>query len=227
MITVTPIPILSDNYAYFLEADDGTSAIVDPGESSPIIDFLESRNVQPDTVFITHYHGDHVAGLDDILDRYNCRVIGKNHHIESELSFSGDPIKVLDTPGHKRDHVCFYFPESGFVLTGDCLFLMGCGKLLDGTAEEMFQSLQKLSALPDETRVYCGHEYTLANAEFCAHAAPDDARILERLRDIRDLRQNKKATIPGSIGEEKETNVFMKAKSAADFATLRSAKDRF
>lgn len=227
MIAVTLIPILSDNYAYFLEAENGQTAIVDPGESTPIIEALEARGIKPDMILITHYHGDHVAGLDDVLAWHDCRVIGKNHDDVSDFSFGGESIQAIDTPGHKRDHVCFYADKSRFVLSGDVLFAMGCGRLLDGTAEEMFASLQKLSALPDDCRVYCGHEYTLSNAEFCAHVAPDNAAIQKRLRDVKALRANGSPTIPSTLGVEKETNVFLMAKSAADFATLRDLKDRF
>lgn len=227
MINVTLIPILSDNYAYLLEADNGQTAIIDPGEAAPIIAALEERDIKPDMILITHYHGDHVAGLDEMLAWHDCRVMGKNHDNQSAFKFGGEAVQVIKTPGHKSDHVCFHFPESNILLSGDTLFVMGCGRIFDGTAEELYQSLQKLAALPDDTKIYCGHEYTLSNAQFCAHAAPDNDDIQKRLIFIEALREQKEPTIPSTIGLEKKTNLFMMAKSAAEFATLRKSKDQF
>lgn len=227
MITVTLIPILSDNYAFLLEADNGETAIVDPGEAAPIIQRLEAHDIKPDMVLITHYHGDHVHGLPEILKWHDCRVIGKKHDDVDAFIMGGEAVEVIQTPGHKSDHVCFHFPQSGILLSGDTLFAMGCGRVLDGTAEELYASLQKLKALPDETSVYCGHEYTLSNAKFCAHIAPDNSIIKERLGEIESLRANETPTIPTTIAAEKETNVFLMTKSAAEFATLRKSKDNF
>jgi len=227
MIKVTLIPILSDNYAYLLEADNGQTAIVDPGEAAPIIVALEERSIKPDMILITHYHGDHIAGLDEMLAWHGCRVMGKNHDNKSAFDFGDEAVQVIDTPGHKSDHVCFHFPESHILFSGDTLFVMGCGRVFDGTAEELFRSLQALAALPDETRVYCGHEYTLSNAEFGAHVAPNNEDIQKRLGEVRDLRASDTPTIPSTIALEKTTNVFLMAKSAAEFATLRKLKDNF
>ena len=227
MIDVTLIPILSDNYAFLLEDGNGDVAIVDPGEAEPIIAALEQRNLKPDMILITHYHGDHVAGLDELLAWHKCPVMGFNHDNISNFEFGGEEVQVIETPGHKRDHVSFYLPESQLVFCGDTLFVMGCGRILDGTAKELYASLQKLACLPDDTQVYCGHEYTLSNAEFCVHAAPDDAGITARLIAVKEMRSNDQPTVPSTIALEKETNVFLKAKSAAEFATLRSKKDNF
>ena len=227
MIDVTLIPILSDNDSYLLESDNGDIAVVDPGEAAPIIAALEERNLKPDMILITHYHGDHVAGLDELLAWRECPVMGFNHDDASNFEFGGEEVQVIGTPGHKRDHVSFYLPESQLVFCGDTLFVMGCGRVLDGTAEELYASLQKLASLPDDTRVYCGHEYTLSNAEFCSHIAPNDAGITARLSAVKEMRSNDQPTVPSTIVLEKETNVFLKAKSAAEFATLRLEKDNF
>ena len=227
MIDVTLVPILNDNYAYLLEGD-GEIGIVDPGEATPILEALKTRGLSLDTVFITHYHGDHIAGLDEIAAAYpDVKIMGAKHDHASSFAFAGEEVEVIETPGHKRDHVCFHFPKSQFVLSGDTLFAMGCGRVLDGTAEELYASLQKLAALPDETRVYCGHEYTLSNAKFCASVAPDDAAIMERYSEVQALRDEGKPTIPSTIGAEKASNVFLHAKSAAEFAALRTKKDSF
>ena len=226
-MNLTLIPILSDNYSYLVEGN-GDIGIVDPGEAAPILSVLQARGLRPNFVLITHYHGDHVAGLDDVSDAYpDARVIGKNHEDLSAFDFGGERVDVIQTPGHKRDHVCFHFPDSAVLFSGDVLFAMGCGRLLDGTTEEMFGSLQKLSALPDETQVYCGHEYTLSNAEFCLAQAPDNDAIQKRYDAVKELRNVGKPTIPFTLKEEKETNLFLQAKSAAEFAALRHLKDNF
>ena len=242
MIDVTLIPIIpqNDNYAYLLEADDGSVAVVDPGDAKPIIDYLESENLKPDVIFITHHHWDHVDGLPDMLEWHDCPVVGAMHprnksNVEftriltegESYPFGGEQVQVIKTPGHCREHLCFYFEDSGFVLAGDALFVMGCGRIIDGTPEELFDTLGKLSSLPDATKVYCGHEYTLTNAKFSHAQAPDNSAIAERLKEIEKLRANDEPTIPSTIAQEKKTNLFMQAKSAAEFATLRKSKDNF
>ncbi|MFK7839039.1 MAG: hydroxyacylglutathione hydrolase [Bdellovibrionales bacterium] len=242
MIDVHLIPIIPSmaNYAFVLEADDGSIGVVDPGDAEPIIDFLDKRGLKPDVILITHHHWDHVDGLRDMMNWHSCPVVGAEHphgnpavsfqrtlKEGNDFSFGGEVVQVLDTPGHCREHICFYFSDSHFVLSGDALFVMGCGRLLDGTAEELYSSLQKLVRLPDETKVYCGHEYTLSNAKFCAYISPEDIRIKERLIKVKSIRHAGNSTVPSTIGLEKETNVFLHAKSAAEFAALRQVKDTF
>lgn len=248
MITVTLIPILSDNYAFLLEADNGQTAIVDPGEAAPIIEVLEARNIKPDMILITHHHWDHMDGVPDMLSYHDCPLIGSDCNKSNENSpaktnvrvpfertlsedddfeFGGESVRIFDTPGHTPEHICFHFSESGFLLAGDTLFAMGCGRILDGTPEQLYNSLQKLAMLPDDTRVYCGHEYTLANAKFCAHVAPKYPPIQTRLKDVQALRAAGTSTVPTTIAFEQETNVFLHAKSATKFAALRNAKDSF
>lgn len=248
MIKVTLIPILSDNYAFLLEADNGQTAIVDPGEAAPIIKVLEARNIKPDMILITHHHWDHMDGVPDMLAWHDCPLVGSDCNKSKEHSpgksqvrvpfertlsggddfeFGGERVRIFDTPGHTSEHICFYFEQSGFALVGDVLFAMGCGRILDGTPEQLFISLRKLASLPDETRIYCGHEYTLSNAKFCAHIAPDNQAISARLQSVQQLRETDTATVPTTIGLEKETNVFLHAKSATEFAALRNAKDQF
>lgn len=248
MITVTLIPILSDNYAFLLEADNGQTAIVDPGEAAPIIKVLEERGIKPDMILVTHHHWDHMDGVPDMLAWHDCPLIGSDCDKSSEHSpaktkvrvpfarilsegddfeFGGETVQIFDTAGHTPEHICFYFEDSGFALVGDTLFAMGCGRILDGTPEELFVSLQKLASLPNETQIYCGHEYTLANAEFCAYVAPGYQPIEERLRQVQALRVRNRPTVPTTIALEKQTNVFLHTKSATEFAALRNSKDRF
>jgi hydroxyacylglutathione hydrolase len=247
MITVSLIPILSDNYAFLLEADDGQVAIVDPGEAGPIIAALEAKDLKPDLIVVTHHHFDHMDGAADMLRWHDCPIVGADRgacpdnpsrsrvdvpftqvlDAGSAFSFGGEAVQVIEAPGHTPEHLCFYFAQSGFVLAGDVLFVMGCGRMVHGTAEVLYKSLQKLGALPDETVVYCGHEYTLGNATFAAHVQPDNAEIAARLDAVKALRDADTPTVPTTLAEEKRTNVFLNANSAADFAALRELKDSF
>ncbi len=249
MISVTLIPIIpnNQNYAYVLEAENGEVAVVDPGEAAPIISFLESKNIKPDVILITHHHWDHMDGAADMLAWHACPLIGSDPHKSSEHSpaktklrlpfarilneeddfeFGGERVEILDTPGHTPEHICFHFPESGFLLAGDIIFSMGCGRILDGRPEELFSSLQKIYALPDNTKIYCGHEYTLSNAEFCLNLDPENVALQKRLEDVKELSANDTPTIPTSLEMEKQTNLFLRAKTPEEFKKLRSLKDR-
>lgn len=247
MTTVHMVPILRDNYAYVLVGKDGTCGIVDPGEAGPIIQFLEAQNLKPDIILITHHHWDHMDGVPDMLAWHDCPLVGADRNgsrpnspaksrvdvpferilnEQSDFEFGGERVRVLETPGHTPEHICFYFEESGFVLAGDTLFSMGCGRILDGTAEELWNSLQKLSALPDETLIYCGHEYTIANGKFCQGIEPNNQALQARMDEVRDQRRAKQPTIPVSLKMEKETNAFLRAGSAERFAELRLLKDK-
>ncbi len=238
MINVTLIPVHKDNYCYLLEGDDGSVAIVDPGEAGPVIAALEAKGLKPDVILITHHHWDHIDGTSGLLKWHPCPVAGPASETaripqmdifldqDSNFKFGGEALHVLETPGHTRGAICLYFPENKLVFTGDTLFSMGCGRLFEGTPEQMWHSLQKIAALPDDTQVYCGHEYTLANAEFCLRIAPDNAKLQERVKQVRALRKQGKSTLPVLLKTEKETNVFLRAGSAKDFAKLRALKDQ-
>ena len=240
MIHVHLIPIIphNDNYAYILEAENGEVAVVDPGEAGPLIDFLEQKKLKPNIILITHHHWDHIDGLADMLSWHSCPVAGPASETarikpldilldeRSDFSFGGERVQILETPGHTRGHICFYFPESQFLLAADTLFSMGCGRLFEGTAEQMFKSLQKIVALPDETLLYSGHEYTLSNAEFCLKQAPDNKALQSRYEEVKKLRADNKPTIPVSLGIEKQTNLFLMAETADEFAHLRALKDQ-
>lgn len=237
-IDVTLIPILSDNYAYVITSGDAC-AVVDPGEADPIIQYMEEHSLKPDIIFNTHHHGDHVAGNAKIKDKYNCRVIVPAAEEErivvadigvdesTPLTFGSENIQVIETPGHTAGHICFYFPDSKILFAGDTLFSMGCGRLFEGSAEDIFGSFEKFKPLPDDTLIYCGHEYTLSNAEFCVHLAPDNVDIQARFKEVKTLRDNNQPTIPTSLETERKTNLFLMAKSVNEFATLRSQKDNF
>lgn len=238
MIDVHIIPVLNDNYAYVLEAPDGACAIVDPGEAAPVIAFLERRALTPSLIFNTHHHGDHTGGNAALIARYGCalaapaseraRISGITIPLaeRTALSFGGEAVQVLETPGHTAGHICLYFPESGLLFTGDTLFSMGCGRLFEGTAAQMWESLGKITALPEKTRIFCGHEYTLANGKFCLRIEPENTDLQSRIRAAEALRAGGKPTLPVTLALEKKTNALLRAGSAGRFAELRQMKDR-
>ncbi len=232
------IPILKDNYAYLLRSGD-VVGVVDPGEAGPIIGALEREGLSLDYVLNTHHHGDHVAGNRELLERYGAQLVApaaeasKIGAVDVSLS-EGDRFKfgnatahILETAGHTMGGICYYFEENKVLFSGDTLFSLGCGRLFEGTPADMFRSFEKLNALPDDVLVYCGHEYTQSNATFCLHVDPENESLKARAVEIESLRAAGKPTIPVSLGTEKATNAFMKAKSADEFAALRTLKDYF
>lgn len=237
-LSVRIIPILKDNYAYIIQSGD-IVGVVDPGEAAPIISFLEKKGLRPDYVLNTHHHGDHVAGNDEILKRYGAELVApaaeasKIGGVDLALSegdvftFGDRTARILETPGHTLGGICYYFEQDKVLFSGDTLFSLGCGRLFEGTAEDMFTSFSKLKALPDDVLVYPGHEYTQSNAGFCLHVDPENEALHRRIREVDALRQAGQPSIPVILGNEKETNVFLKAKSAEEFAALRIQKDNF
>ncbi len=238
MANVTIIHVLSDNYAYLLSFSDGTQAVIDPGEAGPVIDALDAKGLRLDYILNTHHHGDHVAGNAELKNKYNAKLIAPEKDLNKikdidipvresgELSVGGEKIQVIETPGHTLGGVIYYIPESGVAFTGDTLFVMGCGRLFEGTPEQMWRSLNKITALPDETKLYVGHEYTLANAEFCLTVEPENTDLRERVKILREWRKNGQPTVPTTVEMEKRTNAFVRADSAEQFAEIREQKDR-
>jgi hydroxyacylglutathione hydrolase len=238
-LKVNIIPVLKDNYTYVLQSPSGETAIIDPGEAAPVITFLKRFELQPDYIFITHHHADHVGGVQELKETYPLKVIGPGAEADkiklldekvdenSIFTFGNERIRIISTPGHTAGHIVYYFPQSGILFSGDTLFSMGCGRLFEGTPHEMFLSLQKLKALPDETLVYCGHEYTVSGARFSHHIEPHNEEIQNQLDLAKELRRKDTPTLPTTIGMEKKTNVFMRAETAAAFAELRRKKDIF
>lgn len=233
MINVEIIPILSDNYVYFLEDNQtGETAIVDCGDAAPVIDFLNRNGKSLNYVFVTHHHYDHTDGLADLEKKYNPEIIipdadfTRIHPFDRTVK-EGDHIpmggQVLETHGHTLGHVSYYFPNSGIIFTGDTLFAMGCGRLFEGTSDMLFNAMQRYKSLPDDTKIYCGHEYTKANGAFCLSVDSHNIDLQQRLKDIEHLT----CTMPSTIEQEKKTNVFMRAHDAQELANLRTKKDHF
>jgi hydroxyacylglutathione hydrolase len=240
MIVARPVPILSDNYAWLLRDDaTGATAIVDPADPGPVAAAIDAAGGKLDLILLTHHHADHVAGTDAIRARYGAPVVGAKadaHRLPrldrdvaegSEVDLGQATARVLETPGHTVGHIAFYFPDGGVLLCGDTLFSLGCGRLLEGTAQQMFNSLSRLAALPGDTLICCGHEYTAANARFALHADPDNEALRVYARRVDELRAEGKPTVPSRLSDELAANPFLRAPDVATFADLRARKDRF
>ena len=240
-VTAQPVPILQDNYAWLLrDAATGRQAVVDPADADAAIRAVDATGGTLDLILLTHHHDDHVTGVDAVRRRYGCPVIGAAadaHRLPpldrgvaegDQVSFGESAARVIDTPGHTRGHIAFVFEEGEPVLlSGDTLFSLGCGRLLEGTPAEMFASLRKLAALPPDTLVCCGHEYTQSNARFALHVEPANYPLQVRADEVDRLRAAGKPTVPSRLGDELAANPFLRAPDVAALAALRAEKDRF
>jgi hydroxyacylglutathione hydrolase len=239
-ISATPVPILSDNYAWLLrDSGTGATAIVDPADAEPVIEALEKAGGRLDLILLTHHHADHVAGTDAVRARFGCPVVGaaadQNRLPKlDEAVREGDEVRlgdatgrVIETPGHTRGQINFFFPDGDVLLSGDTLFSLGCGRLLEGTAEEMFASLRKLAALPGDTLVCCGHEYTESNARFALAVDPDNKALHAFVAKVEQLRAAGQPSVPSVLADELKANPFLLAPDVASFAAVRAKKDKF
>lgn len=234
MFEIRPIPAFDDNYIWLLAAADSHQAvIVDPGDADPVLETVERRGLQPVAILVTHHHGDHTGGVAELAQRFATPVYGPAGeripaltHLVGEGDIVGLPalglqLRVIDTPGHTRGHVCY--TGHGALFCGDTLFSAGCGRLFEGTAAQMHASLEKLAALPDETLVYCAHEYTAANLRFALVVEPENPAIIARLDQVEALRARGEPTVPSTLGLEKRTNPFLRTAVTAVVA----AAERF
>lgn len=239
-VTVQAVPCLSDNYAWLLrDSATGTVAVCDPGEAAPVIDALEAAGGRCDIILLTHHHADHIDGVAEIRARYGSKVIGAaaDAHRLPKLDQAvqpGDTVlvgatagTVIDSPGHTIGHVAFHFPQGNVLLCGDTLFSLGCGRLLEGTAADMFRALSLLKPLPPETLVCCGHEYTASNARYALTVEPDNAALRARAAEVEAARAAGQPTLPVTLGQELETNPFLRAGSVEELARIRTGKDNF
>ena len=217
------LPALSDNYIYAIETPDGRTVVVDPGEAGPVLRYLEGNERSLDAIWLTHRHHDHIGGVGELVEAYGCRVVGPAAEADAiggldEEVKEGDTVEdcglraeVIATPGHTKGHVSFYLPDAKALFCGDTLFVMGCGRLFEGDAATMWESLGKLASLPEGTRVYCGHEYTLSNAKFAGRVDGANQAGTTKARLVASLREHDQPTVPTTIGDERQTNPFLRA----------------
>jgi len=224
---------LTDNFGYLVhDSASGATASIDAPEAGPIIKALEAEGWKLTDILITHHHGDHVGGVAELKERYGCRVIAP-HDKSSKIAnvdlrvANGDVVKVgsllarvLETPGHTLDHISYVFDNDKALFAADTLFSIGCGRVFEGTHPMMWDSLLKLRALPDDFRLYCGHEYTASNVRFALSIDPDNPTLKARAEEVARLRADNKPTIPVLLGEEKKANVFLRADDLAVSARL-------
>ena len=230
-LKVSRIPAFEDNYIWFIHGLPEKQAekqiiIVDPGEAWPVLQSIEQNHYQPQAIFITHHHGDHTGGIREILARFDIPVFGPAHESIPAISHKLDEtktvslnsmglsFKVLDVPGHTLGHIAYLYlaetNEDSSLFIGDTLFAGGCGRIFEGTAEQMHHSLDKLLQLDDNTWVYCAHEYTQDNLVFAQQVDPENTELLQRVKDTRELRSAGKATVPSLLKLEKQTNPFLR-----------------
>lgn len=240
MLHVEPIPMLDDNYAWLLRDDaTGATAVVDPAVAAPVLARVQALGGRLDWILLTHHHGDHIADVPTVQAATGARVAGNAadaHRLPKlDLAVSpgdgfalGDsPATVLDSPGHTRGHIAWAFTEGRALFCGDTLFSIGCGRLLEGDAAEMFASLQRFAALPDEVRVCCGHEYTLSNLRYARHVEPGNQALAAHEAAVQAQRARGEPSLPTTIALEKALNPFLRARDAAALAALRTGKDNF
>jgi hydroxyacylglutathione hydrolase len=238
MLEIVPVPAFSDNYLWLVhDRDSGETAVVDPGAAEPVLAEAARRGWTVDQVWNTHWHPDHTGGNLAIKQATGATISGPAAEtipgIDVELS-EGDSVhlgshvgRVWEVPGHTLGHIALVFDEDRAAFVGDTLFAMGCGRLFEGSPEQMHRSLQRIAALPDDTALYCAHEYTLANARFAAHADPSNTDIARRLEEVAAARDEGRITLPTTVAAERATNPFVRSGDWQEFARLRTAKDSF
>lgn len=254
MLQIEQLPVLNDNYIYLLHDDIAKlTAVVDPAVSEPVLQTLKKNCWQLDFILNTHHHGDHVGGNLSLKKTTGCKIIGSvydQHRIPGidqtvaegdEIQIGSHNAKVLFTPGHTLGHINYYFKEDAALFCGDTLFKMGCGRLFEGSAEQMWQSMQQLKALPDNTRVYCAHEYSQNNGQFALTLEDDNQALLDTMTEVKQQRRNNLPTVPTTIALERATNPFFRPDSLTIqknlhlenqplldvFAEIRYRKDHF
>lgn len=251
---IAQFPARTDNFGVLVhDRESGATAAIDAPEADPVMIALQQRGWRLTHIFVTHKHFDHIEGIPALKAAYSCEVIGPeasavetgmyDRSVEGGDTFSwgGSEVRVLATPGHTLDHVSYWWPGESLVFVGDTIFSLGCGRVIEGTHAMMWDSISRLRDLPDETALYCGHEYTLANARFALTVDPGNAALKERAAEVEQLRAAGRPTLPTTIAREKRTNPFLRADDPAIaaaaglaggdpaqvFAEIRKRKDRF
>ena len=234
------IKCLQDNYSYLIIDDINQSAcIIDPGEAKPIIKFVENNKINLKYILNTHHHYDHIGGNLELKKKYNASILGfigdKDRIPEIDIFLKDNQIwekdnfkaKVYHIPGHTIGHIAYHFFEEKKIFTGDTLFSLGCGRIFEGTYLEMFNSLNKIKNLSDDTEIYCGHEYTLQNSKFCIYHDSKNLNLKKKIIEIEEKLRKGLPTIPSILKDEIKCNIFLKAKDLESFSKLRDLKDNF
>jgi hydroxyacylglutathione hydrolase len=238
-LEIVCVPALSDNYVWLIhDPVSNETVVVDPSEAGPVLAAVEQRGWTISQIWNTHWHGDHTNG-NAAIKALGATVSGPSAEADRipTLDYGvreGDSVRigthvarVIETPGHTAGHIVFHMPEDALLFSGDTLFAMGCGRLFEGDAAQMFTNMQRLAKLPDDTVVYCAHEYTASNGRYAAVAEPDNAAVAARMRDVDATRAAGQPTVPTTIALERATNPFLRASSAEQLAERRTAKDAF
>ena len=234
------VPCLQDNYSYLIiDKSNNNACAIDPSEAKPIINFVKNNNINLKYILNTHHHYDHVGGNFELKKKYNCKVVGfeadKNRIPEIDILVKDNQLwkennfeaKVIHVPGHTTGHIAYHFFKEKKIFTGDTLFSLGCGKIFEGTYKEMFESLDKIKKLPKDTEIFCGHEYTLQNSNFCILNDPKNLKLKNKIIKIKEKIRKGLPTLPTILDEEIECNIFLKAKDVKSFSKLRHLKDNF
>ena len=238
MLEIIPVPAFADNYIWLVRDEaSGETAVVDPGDAAPALAEAEHRGWTVSQVWNTHHHWDHSGGNLAMKEATGCTVSGPAAETipgrdvalseGSELRIGDHKGRAIEIPGHTLGHVALLFEDDRIAFVGDTLFAMGCGRLFEGTPQQMYRSLQRIAELPEDTRLYCGHEYTLANARYAAHAEPGNAAIAERLARVEKMRDEGRVTLPTTVAEDRATNPVVRSRDWQEFARLRAEKDSF
>ena len=239
MLEIVPVPVLTDNYVWLIhDSESGKTAAVDPSVADPVLDAASARGWRITQVLNTHWHPDHTGGNRAIQAATGCTItapaeaerVSKVDRIVGEgdrVTVAGQEAVVWEIPAHTAGHIAYYFEGEGLIFVGDTMFAMGCGRLFEGTAQQMYTNLQRISALPSDVRIYCGHEYTLANGRFALTVEPDNQALIDRVEQVKAARERGEVTLPTTIALELATNPFMRASSVEELAERRRAKDNF
>ncbi|MDB2341761.1 hydroxyacylglutathione hydrolase [Candidatus Pelagibacter bacterium] len=234
------IPCLQDNYAYIIiDEANKTACVIDPSESEPVINFLEKNNIKLKFILNTHHHYDHVGGNQELKEKYEAKIIGfkgdKDRipgidflvNDQENWKQGNFEAKIIHIPGHTLGHICFYFYKENSAFTGDTLFSLGCGRIFEGTYLQMYNSLKKLKMLPENTKIFCGHEYTAQNSKFCIMHDKDNQNLKDKINENDKKLKKGLPTVPSTIKDELECNIFLKSDNLEIFSKLRDLKDNF